>query len=437
MHIKRRIFLLIIIVIAVLLAGCSIFKELSLVEKIDKIKRYMTQEEVIKIMGEDYKEVEKTSDREYSLIWINEDDTEAAEVFFDKDGDAKKVVYFDKDDWEMLKGYKEEPQESVDAKDKDDEEIEDIKEEKVDNEPLDDKDEEDKKPLDTLNIGSKDSADAMGGYEFGEFDKYNSPASENGLGGSKIYVYGKCTEIVVEGSYVGCFVENGKDKWYIAMWDTSKLGEKDFSLLEGKEIYVFGEYLGYSSVVESPAMIFDTILCDGMSYDYLRLTLGGVLSAALDADEEETTVADEPSEENDRDISDRVSYDMFIERFDEMLIKMTKDEDSHYLRDYEFEQTEPDEYQCDWEVDGKETCTIALRIEDDYISSAIFIGEQETLGQMMATLALQSSFEVGMLGFTLIDKEYDETYTFGKFDAKKKLEGTISTVQVFYLSYKE
>jgi len=52
-------------------------------------------------------------------------------------------------------------------------------------------------------------------------------------------------------------------------------------------------------------------------------------------------------------------------------------------------------------------------------------------------LALQSSFEVGMLGFTLIDKEYDETYTFGKFDAKKKLEGTISTVQVFYLSYKE
>ena len=123
---------------------------------------------------------------------------------------------------------------------------------------------------------------SIGGYEFGEYDKFNSPASENGLGGTKIYVYGKCTEVFAVDTAIVCNIENGSDKWAVTLWDTGKLGEIDFSFFEGNEMYVFGEYLGYSGTLNSPVVHFETILCNSKSYDFESLALGGVLDSVFD-----------------------------------------------------------------------------------------------------------------------------------------------------------
>jgi|GEM_PF-973283 len=110
--------------------------------------------------------------------------------------------------------------------------------------------------------------DMVSGYEYGKYEKFNSPASENGLGDTKIYIYGECTEIVSRQGSVACFVENGDEEWLVSLWNVDMVGEKDFSFLVHKEIYIFGMYTGYSNVVQKPAIQYDTILCEGETYSF-------------------------------------------------------------------------------------------------------------------------------------------------------------------------
>jgi len=137
----------------------------------------------------------------------------------------------------------------------------------------------------------------IGGYEFAKYNKYNSEASKNDLDGTKIYIYGTCTDVANINGVESAYISDGSKKWIVGLWDTTKLGEKDFSSLIDEKIYVFGEYLGYSDVADRPAMLYESILCKGMSYDFTRIALGADLDIPKPEPEPEPTVVIEATDE--------------------------------------------------------------------------------------------------------------------------------------------
>ena len=67
------------------------------------------------------------------------------------------------------------------------------------------------------------------------------------------------------------FLENKDEEWMVGLWDTDTYGDKDFDFLIGEEIYVFGMYSVYSKKDDMPMIIFETIVCDEVTYDLERL----------------------------------------------------------------------------------------------------------------------------------------------------------------------
>lgn len=92
-------------------------------------------------------------------------------------------------------------------------------------------------------------------YVLAEFDKYNSPASENGLGNTKVYFSGKIKDLTNVESYKIALIEDSNDNeniWCVVFFDNyiySKLKEK-------MNITVFGYYSGYSNVVNAPTVYY-------------------------------------------------------------------------------------------------------------------------------------------------------------------------------------
>ncbi len=98
-------------------------------------------------------------------------------------------------------------------------------------------------------------SDFFNGYEFGEFDKYNSPASENGHDGDLIWISGKLNSVFESetGAYWG-IVKNDDDKQWLIILDWIFNDREKYDDLIDKDIYVIGSYMGYSSVLNMPAM---------------------------------------------------------------------------------------------------------------------------------------------------------------------------------------
>ncbi len=92
-------------------------------------------------------------------------------------------------------------------------------------------------------------------YVLAEFDKYNSPASENGLGNTKVYFSGKVKELTTVDSYKIAMIEDSNstgNTWCVMFLDNYIYSK----LKENMKITVFGYYIGYSSVKNAPTVYY-------------------------------------------------------------------------------------------------------------------------------------------------------------------------------------
>lgn len=103
------------------------------------------------------------------------------------------------------------------------------------------------------------------GYEKADFYKYNSPAKENGLGGSKIYLL--CTLEKTEllntdngTMIIGCVKDDSGNSWMIMLHLTLFASEELYSSYIGEDIVVRGVYSGYSGLKNMPAMVLEEFI---------------------------------------------------------------------------------------------------------------------------------------------------------------------------------
>lgn len=105
------------------------------------------------------------------------------------------------------------------------------------------------------------------GYELADFDKFNSPAEENGLANTKIYFYGKIKDLTKAGTYNVALLEeidNPQNVWAVMFFDNDNYSK--FS--QGKKAIVFGYYQGYSSSFNVPFLFYSNSYIDGKWYEY-------------------------------------------------------------------------------------------------------------------------------------------------------------------------
>lgn len=102
-----------------------------------------------------------------------------------------------------------------------------------------------------------------GDYEIASHEKFNSPADQNGLGGSKIVAAGILQELIqVDTSTVG-ILKSEDGEWLIFLsdeiYETYAVSQVSDWELEGKEVSVFGIYEGYSDAYQMPVI---NIMCN-------------------------------------------------------------------------------------------------------------------------------------------------------------------------------
>lgn len=97
------------------------------------------------------------------------------------------------------------------------------------------------------------------GYTLAEFSKYNSPASQNGLGDTPIYI--NCviikTEVMKAGDYqmiLGYLKDDSGNQWLAMLNATVFDNESTFKKLVGKDLVFCGVYSGYSDAKSMPVV---------------------------------------------------------------------------------------------------------------------------------------------------------------------------------------
>lgn len=105
----------------------------------------------------------------------------------------------------------------------------------------------------------------INGYDNAVFDDYNSPASENGLGGSKIYIYCMLdkTEILeADGtiSILGYVTDDAGNEWLIQLHFVPAVSKTSFDSYVGKELILRGVYSGFSGTKEMPVVVLDEMI---------------------------------------------------------------------------------------------------------------------------------------------------------------------------------
>ena len=105
----------------------------------------------------------------------------------------------------------------------------------------------------------------INGYDNAVFDDYNSPASENGLGDSRIYIY--CTldktEILeADGttSILGYVTDETDNEWLIQLHFVPAVSKTAFDTYVGKELILRGVYSGFSGTKKMPVVVLDEMI---------------------------------------------------------------------------------------------------------------------------------------------------------------------------------
>lgn len=107
----------------------------------------------------------------------------------------------------------------------------------------------------------------VAGFEKAEFDKFNSYASENGLGGSLIYIEGTITNIEIVAAsgtqgqgIVGTITDTDGNQWLIHMHAVPIVSESAFDSTLNKEVVITCEYDGFSAVRQMPCVTLDELM---------------------------------------------------------------------------------------------------------------------------------------------------------------------------------
>lgn len=105
----------------------------------------------------------------------------------------------------------------------------------------------------------------INGYDEAVFDDYNSPASENGLGDSRIYIY--CmfdkTEILeADGttSILGYVTDETDNEWLIQLHFVPAVSKTAFDTYVGQELILRGVYSGFSEAKKMPVVVLDEMI---------------------------------------------------------------------------------------------------------------------------------------------------------------------------------
>ena len=102
---------------------------------------------------------------------------------------------------------------------------------------------------------TSESKEDIDGFFYPDYEKYNSYASENGLDGDLIYVEGKVISQILlgegENKQLAINIEQeDKNRWFVSVPIKNTIDE-----IENETIRVFGTYLGFSDVTNSPALM--------------------------------------------------------------------------------------------------------------------------------------------------------------------------------------
>ena len=115
-------------------------------------------------------------------------------------------------------------------------------------------------------ISSTDEPNTINGYEEADYEKFNSPAEENGLGGIPIYVEGTVeTKVTAKKVLAFTLRQDDGNYWVVSVTDRPKKDRKIVDDVIDKYVRVFGEYVGYSDTYKMPAL--------AMSVDGGKLTV--------------------------------------------------------------------------------------------------------------------------------------------------------------------
>lgn len=103
--------------------------------------------------------------------------------------------------------------------------------------------------------GTVEKPDMINGFEEAVFEKFNSPAEENGLDGTPIYIEG-IVETKVTAKKVLAFTlkQDDGNYWIVSVTDRPKKDKKIVDDIIDKEVRVFGGYMGYSEAYKMPGL---------------------------------------------------------------------------------------------------------------------------------------------------------------------------------------
>ena len=109
------------------------------------------------------------------------------------------------------------------------------------------------------------------GYELAEYDKYNSPAEENGRDGDYIYIIAENIEKIDN----GLLIKTSEGNWLIptASFDEDITND----IIKSDNVKIYGSYMGYSEVYKCPAMLGERYVADGKVY---VSTISNLMSAS-------------------------------------------------------------------------------------------------------------------------------------------------------------
>ena len=104
----------------------------------------------------------------------------------------------------------------------------------------------------------------LGKYVKADFSKLNSFASENGLGGTKVFVVGQLTDIneVDNGtdvSFMGIFEDTDHHQWIIHLNTETFTPKETYSKALGKKSIALGTYDGFSDLMKKPTITLDKL----------------------------------------------------------------------------------------------------------------------------------------------------------------------------------
>lgn len=102
----------------------------------------------------------------------------------------------------------------------------------------------------------------IGDYVLPLAPMYDTPAEENGLYETHVYFYGKVKEVGTDGGQRYAVISYDDTDWLVAVGDDTCMTEGELDKLSGKEIVVFGEYLGFSEKKKMPGIYADGYITD-------------------------------------------------------------------------------------------------------------------------------------------------------------------------------